>query len=69
LRRSPLPQDKDTFVQIVRGGALEERGMPKFGELTDAQLEDIRYYIRAQAAQLRGQGAPPNEAPKSLQLR
>ena len=43
LRRSPLPQDRATFVQIVREGALEAQGMPRFAELTDTQIDDIRY--------------------------
>jgi hypothetical protein len=45
--------------------------MPKFGELTDDQLDDLRYYLRAQAAQLRGGNAAPatNNATPSLQLK
>jgi quinohemoprotein ethanol dehydrogenase len=71
LRRSAIPQDRAAFVQIVRGGTLQAQGMPKFAELTDAQLDDIRYYIRAQAAQLRGGGAKaaPDKAATSLQLK
>lgn len=68
LRRSPLPQDRAAFAQIVRDGALQAQGMPRFGELTEAKLEAIRYYIRAQAAQLRGQAAAmPKE--KALHLK
>jgi quinohemoprotein ethanol dehydrogenase len=70
LRRSAIPQNRDVFAQIVRGGVLQERGMPKFGELTDAQLDDIRYYLRARAAQLRGNGSPPpDQNTPSLQLK
>jgi len=69
LRRSPIPQDREAFVQIVRGGALEAQGMPKFGELSDRKLDDIRYYIRAQAAQLRGQAAKQDESGVSLNLK
>ncbi|MBV1688323.1 PQQ-dependent dehydrogenase, methanol/ethanol family [Novosphingobium sp. G106] len=66
LRRSPIPQDRASFVQIVRGG-IEPAGMPKFPELDDGKLDDIRYYIRAQAAQLRGQAAAaPNRSAPSL---
>ncbi len=57
LRRSAVPQDRATFARIVREGLLQPQGMPKFGELSDGKLDDIRYYIRAQAAQLRGQAA------------
>lgn len=69
LRRSPLPQDRATFVQIVREGALEVQGMPKFAELTDAQIDDIRYYLRARAAELRGQARAPKDQDVSLHLK
>jgi quinohemoprotein ethanol dehydrogenase len=49
LRASPIPLSADSFTQIVRAGVLEERGMPKFGELTDHDLENIRAYIRERA--------------------
>ena len=69
LRRSAIPQDRAAFVQIVRGGALQARGMPKFGELTDTELDDIAYYLRARAAQLRtGQTTDSDKTP-SLQLK
>jgi len=69
LRRSPIVLDWDAYLQIVRGGALEAQGMPKFGELDDRKLEDIRYYVRAQAAQLRGQAPSQNAATPSLHLK
>jgi quinohemoprotein ethanol dehydrogenase len=70
LRRSAVPQDRETFVQIVRGGALRAQGMPRFGELDDRTLDDIRYYIRARAAELRGQAAAAGKkAPDSLNLK
>jgi quinohemoprotein ethanol dehydrogenase len=53
LRRSPIPLQATAFERIVRGGALVARGMPDFGELDDGQLEDLRQYIRFQAAKLR----------------
>src|SRR5262249_7268362 len=70
LRRSPIPQDRAAFLGIVRGGTLQAAGMPKFRDLDDAKLDDIRYYIRAQAAQLRGQAAAAqNKATPSLNLK
>jgi quinohemoprotein ethanol dehydrogenase len=71
LRRSAIPQDRTGFIQIVRDGVLQAQGMPEFGELTDAQLDDIRYYLRAQAAQLRtGEATAASiEATSSLQLK
>jgi quinohemoprotein ethanol dehydrogenase len=71
LRRSAIPQDRAAFTTIVRDGVLQARGMPKFGELTDEQLDDIRYYLRARAAQLRdGNTAPATDkAAPNLQLK
>jgi quinohemoprotein ethanol dehydrogenase len=69
LRRSAIPQDRATFVEIVRGGSLQAAGMPKFGELDDRKLDDIRYYIRAQAAQLRGKMATQDQSGVSLNLK
>ena len=59
LRRSAVPLDKATFDQVVRGGPLEERGMPKFAEFGDDKLESIRHYLRARAAELRGKSLQP----------
>ena len=53
LRRSPMPVDREAFTNVVRGGALEAQGMPKFGEFPDGKLEDIRHYIRAETAKFR----------------
>jgi quinohemoprotein ethanol dehydrogenase len=69
LRRSAIAQDKAAFDAIVRGGTLEPRGMPRFAEFSDTRLEDIRHYIRARTAQLRGDAAgkeTPAARPKSL---
>jgi len=49
LRASPISLDKDAFRLIVHDGRLVERGMPRYAELTDAQLESLRQFIRAQA--------------------
>ncbi len=54
LRRSAIPADKEAFAAVVRGGSIEARGMPKFGEFDAGKLEDIRQYIRARTAELRG---------------
>jgi quinohemoprotein ethanol dehydrogenase len=34
---------------VVRNGSLESRGMPKFAELTDRELDALRHYIRYRA--------------------
>jgi quinohemoprotein ethanol dehydrogenase len=46
LRASPITLSADAFKQIVKGGALETRGMPKFDELSDDDVESLRHYIR-----------------------
>ena len=66
LRRSPMPSNAEAFAQVVRAGALEARGMPKFGEFDDGKLDDIRQYVRAQTAQLRGGYA--TSAPQVLRM-
>jgi quinohemoprotein ethanol dehydrogenase len=65
LRASPLVLNPGSFATAVKGG-LETRGMPKFGELTERELDALRTYIRYRARlATRPNGvAPPPEAPK-----
>jgi quinohemoprotein ethanol dehydrogenase len=51
LRYSPVITDAATLKAIVKGGALTANGMPKFDKISDADLEDIRFYLRARAKQ------------------
>jgi quinohemoprotein ethanol dehydrogenase len=53
LRRSSIPLVAEAFASIVRDGALIPKGMPDFGELSDAQLAGLRQYIRTEAQRLR----------------
>lgn len=53
LRTSGVPVSAEAFEAVVRQGALVPAGMPRFEELTDRQLGDLRQYIRAQASDLR----------------
>lgn len=55
LRRSVMPLDAAAFEAVVIAGALETRGMPRFGEFDRAKAEDIRHYLRSRMAQLRGE--------------
>jgi len=66
LRASPLVLNPGSFATAVKGG-LETRGMPKFGELTERELDALRIYIRYRARlATRPNGvAPPPEAPKA----
>jgi quinohemoprotein ethanol dehydrogenase len=54
LRASPVPLSADGFAAIVRDGALVSRGMPQFAELSDAQLDSLRHYVRARAREALG---------------
>jgi len=65
LRASPVLLSPEAFVHVVRDGALAPRGMPPFPELTDAQLEALRHFVRQkarsdiQAARSTGAASPP----------
>jgi quinohemoprotein ethanol dehydrogenase len=48
LRASSVPMNPAAFATAVRGGN-EARGMPKFGELSDRDLDGLRHYLRARA--------------------
>ena len=49
LRASPVLLSPEAFAHVVRDGALASRGMPRFAELTDAQLEALRHFVRQTA--------------------
>lgn len=46
LLRSPIPLDRAALTSVVRDGALLVGGMPKFPELSDADIDSLRHYIR-----------------------
>jgi len=59
LRASLSPLVAASFASVVRGGN-EIRGMPKFEELGDRELEALRHYLRAQARKVtRPEGVAP----------
>ena len=49
LRASPVVLSAEAFAHIVRDGGLVPRGMPQFPELSPAQLDDLRHFIRQSA--------------------
>ena len=49
LRASTVPLELPTFKEVVQGGALNDRGMPAFPEMTDEQLTALQNYIRYRA--------------------
>lgn len=54
LRESALALDANAFRSVVRDGALWQNGMPGFASLTDAELRQLRAYIRARAREALG---------------
>lgn len=65
LRISPYPTDRQAFHAIVREGSLQRAGMPGYPELSAADTEAIRQYLRALGQQLPPSATtpPPTEAP------
>ena len=56
LRASPIPLSAEAYLQVTHGGALLAAGMPKFDDLSEADLLDVRHYIRSRAAAWRAAG-------------
>ncbi|MEZ5735429.1 MAG: c-type cytochrome [Novosphingobium sp.] len=46
LRASPMILDSQAFATVVREGVLRRQGMPRFDDLTETMVEDIRAYLR-----------------------
>jgi quinohemoprotein ethanol dehydrogenase len=61
LRASPLVADRKTLGEIVLNGVLQLRGMPKYSDFSDQDVDAIYHYIRWRARKdlecLRGTGA------------
>jgi quinohemoprotein ethanol dehydrogenase len=66
LRESMVPLDANAFRSVVHDGALLRNGMPRFDDLTDTQLRQIRAYVRARAREALGKAGP---APKTKAAR
>ncbi|MEN2791334.1 PQQ-dependent dehydrogenase, methanol/ethanol family [Sphingomonas oligophenolica] len=49
LRRSQIPLSAETFRAVLHDGLLSSRGMPRFGEVSDEEIEALREYIRDRA--------------------
>lgn len=59
LRESGAIVSAEAFKSIVKGGALLSNGMPAFAEVSDAEIEAIRSFLRAQADKLRKSTTAP----------
>lgn len=46
LRASPVPLDRLAFDHVVRDGSLLAAAMPGFRDISDAEREDLRLFIR-----------------------
>ncbi len=46
LRASSVPAQKEAFDAILRDGALVPQGMPRFEDMSDADREAVRQYLR-----------------------
>ena len=55
LRESQIVLDANAFRSVVHDGALLQNGMPRFDDLSDAQLRQLRAYIRAKAREALGE--------------
>jgi quinohemoprotein ethanol dehydrogenase len=51
LRASPLAADLGSFQRLLHSGALQSKGMPIFGELSEREMEQIYWFIRLRARQ------------------
>jgi quinohemoprotein ethanol dehydrogenase len=59
LKRAGSPLDYDAFAAVLREGMLVPRGMPRFAELSPADVAGLQHYIRQQARlALAAKGSP-----------
>jgi quinohemoprotein ethanol dehydrogenase len=68
LRESGIALRLDTLTQLLRSGALMERGMPKFENLTDEQIRQIHAYLRAKAREQLGTRPKDSSRPANVRL-
>jgi quinohemoprotein ethanol dehydrogenase len=68
LRESAIALRLDTLTQLLRSGALMERGMPKFDKLTDEQIRQIHAYLRAKAREALGLRKKDDSRPANVRL-
>ena len=52
LLQSGVPLDKASFTEVLHKGILRERGMPRFEELTGAEIEGLQHYFRQRAREV-----------------
>ena len=68
LRESGIALKLDSLRELLKSGALLERGMPRFEYLTDDQIRQLHAYIRARARDALGMRKPDNSGPAPARL-
>jgi uncharacterized protein (DUF433 family) len=56
LRESALALDQEAFLQVVKGGALIEKGMPRYDQFSREQVLQIWHYLRQTAREAKKGG-------------
>ena len=56
LRESALALDQEAFLAVVKGGALLEKGMPRYDDMTREQALQIWMYVRKAAREAKRGG-------------
>ena len=68
LRESGIALQLDSLRELLKSGALLERGMPRFEMLSDAEIRQIHAYLRARAREALGTRKADNSAPAPVKL-
>ena len=63
LRESGVALHLDTLSELLKNGALLERGMPRFEMLSDTEIRQLHAYIRARAREALGTRKTNSSAP------
>ena len=68
LRESAIALDLASFSQLLKTGALMERGMPRFDMLKDDEIRQLHAYIRAKAREKLGTRKADGQAAPNAKL-
>jgi quinohemoprotein ethanol dehydrogenase len=65
LRESAVAFNPRSLTALLKSGALIGHGMPRFQNLTDAEIGELYAYIRAKAREALGKRTKDDTAPRS----
>ncbi len=68
LRESTIALQLDSLSQLLKTGALLDRGMPRFEMLSDTEIRQLHAYIRARARESLGTRKADNSTPAPVRL-